>query len=80
MAKRNTEETIKLYREGVSGGVEGENEFIVTYIVHAGRAATRIDPEEYPEVELTKVTCDGLPYLDDDLDAWFIQQIEEQEY
>ena len=69
---------IKLYREGVAGGVEGENEFIVTYSISPGRPATRIDPEEYPEVELIKVTCDGLPFVDDHLDDWFVEQITDQ--
>jgi len=72
------EHTIKLYREGVSGGVEGENEFVVTYAISKGRHATRIDPEEYPEVELIKVTCDGLPFMDDHLDDWFVEQITDQ--
>jgi len=69
---------IKLYREGVAGGVEGENEFVVTYSISKGRPATRIDPEEYPEVELIKVTCDGLPFMDDHLDDWFVEQISDQ--
>ena len=69
---------IKLYREGVAGGVEGENEFVVTYSISPGRPATRIDPEEYPEVELVKVTCDGLPFMDDHLDDWFVEQIADQ--
>jgi len=69
---------IKLYREGVAGGVEGENEFIVTYSISPGRPATRIDPEEYPEVELIKVTCDGLPFDSDIHDDWFVEQITDQ--
>ena len=69
---------IKLYREGVAGGVEGENEFIVTYGISPGRPTTRIDPEEYPEVELIKVTCDGLPFDSDIHDDWFVEQITDQ--
>ena len=66
---------IKLYREGVAGGVEGENEFIVTYAISPGRPATHIDPDEYPEVELIKVMCDGFLFIDDHLDDWFVEQI-----
>ena len=69
---------IKLYREGVAGGVEGENEFVVTYGISPGRPTTRIDPEEYPEVELIKVTCDGLPFDSDIHDDWFVEQITDQ--
>ena len=70
---------IKLYREGVAGGVECENEFIVTYCINGKyHPATRIDPEEFPEIELISVTCDGLPFASDEHDDWFIDQIADQ--
>ena len=73
---RHPEYEIKLYRE--DEGDADEREYVVTYSISPGRPATRIDPEEYPEVELVKVTCDGLPFMDDHLDDWFVEQITDQ--
>ena len=71
--------TLTTYRGGgMFDDDPDEHEFVVTYSISKGRPATRIDPEEYPEVELVKVTCDGLPFMDDHLDDWFVEQITDQ--
>ena len=73
---RHPEYEIKLYRE--DEGDADEREYVVTYGISPYRPATRIDPEEYPEVELVKVTCDGLPFDSDIHDDWFVEQITDQ--
>lgn len=69
--------TLTTYRGGgMFDDDPDEHEFVVTYSISKGRPATRIDPEEYPEVELLTVEMDGKPYDGDDVD-WLVTFIEE---
>jgi len=74
------EYTMTLYRGGgINDADENEREYVVTYCINGKyRPATRIDPEEYPEVELIGVACDGLPFASDEYDDWFVEQITDQ--